>query len=90
LLQERRKYERKPSSIRVEMSHPAFGKIIGSTTDISDGGAQVHIDNDVIPPVGTVVDVIFRKIVDHINEDPVAMKVMHAGKSSVGLMFLPR
>ena len=89
-MEERRKYERRSSSIRVEMLHPAFGKIVGSALDISDGGAKVVIENDVAPPVGTVVNVVFKKIVGHINQDPVQMRVVHVSKNSLGLMFLPR
>jgi len=62
-MRERRQFERRPSSIQVKVSHPSFGVIIGSTTDISDGGAHVRLD---------------------------AMRVMHASKNAVGLMFVPR
>lgn len=89
-MEERRRYERKSSCIRVEMTHPSFGTIVGSTMDISDGGAQVAIDHLVIPPVGTEVQVKFKKIVAPINDEPVAMKVMHTSKSVLGLMFIPR
>ncbi len=70
------------------MRHPAFGTIIGFARDISDGGAQVSIENHPIPPVGTVVEVLFKKMVGPINEEPVSMRVMHAGRNSVGLMFV--
>ncbi|WNO09812.1 PilZ domain-containing protein [Teredinibacter sp. KSP-S5-2] len=89
-MQERRKFERTPTSIRVEIRHPAFGTIIGFTRDISDGGAQVSIDNHPSPPVGTLVDVQFKKIAGPVNEEPVAMKVMHSTKNTVGLMFVGR
>ncbi|TVZ38313.1 PilZ domain-containing protein [Alteromonadaceae bacterium 2753L.S.0a.02] len=87
---ERRKFERTPTSIRVEMIHPAFGTIIGFTRDISDGGAQVSIERHPTPPVGTIVSVRFHKVVGPINEEPVSMKVMHASRNTVGLMFMPR
>ncbi|MFT7558858.1 MAG: hypothetical protein ACI93R_000761 [Flavobacteriales bacterium] len=89
-MEDRRKFERMSSSIRVEMRHPAIGLIIGSTMDISDGGAHVRIDNNVYPPIGTVMDVTFKKIVGTINNEPVAMKVMHTTRTTVGLMFVPR
>jgi hypothetical protein len=89
-MRERRQFERRPSSIQVKLSHPSFGMIIGSTTDISDGGAHVRLENAVIPPVGTEVFVQFKKVIGHINDEPVAMKVMHCSKNAVGLMFLPR
>lgn len=89
-MEERRRYERKSSAIRVEIQHPSFGTIIGSATDISDGGAHVSVDNVISPPIGTEVSVQFKKMVGHINEEPVAMRVMHIAKRSIGLMFVPR
>ncbi len=87
-MNERRKNERSSTSIRVEMTHPAFGTIVGFARDISDGGAQVMIDNAPCPPVGTVVDVRFKKMVGPINEDPVPMRVMHSFRNIIGLMFV--
>ncbi len=85
---ERRRFERKSTSLRVEISHAAFGTIIGSARDVSDGGAQVLIENNPIPPVGTEVMVRFKKMVGSINEEPVAMKVMHQYRNTIGLMFV--
>lgn len=87
-VQERRRFERTSAAIRVEMTHPAIGVIVGSTMDISDGGAQVSIDNSHVPPVGTVLNVIFKKMVGRVNQDPVQMKVMHTHKTVIGLMFV--
>ena len=87
-MNERRKNERSSTSIRVEMSHPAFGTIVGFARDISDGGAQVGIENASCPPVGTVVDVRFKKMVGSINEQPVSMRVMHNFRNVIGLMFI--
>ena len=84
---ERRGSERRSTSIRVEMTHPSFGTIIGSTQDISDGGASVKIDNYPVPPVGTVVKVRFVKVVGAVNQEPVDMKVMHQQRNVIGLMF---
>lgn len=88
-MDERRRFERKTASIRVEITHPAFGTIVGFTQDISDGGASVLIENQPNPPVGTVVKVKFRKMIGAINEEPVTMKVMHQHRNVVGLMFTP-
>ncbi|HET9054526.1 MAG TPA: PilZ domain-containing protein, partial [Cyclobacteriaceae bacterium] len=87
-MDERRRFERTPTSIRVEIRHPAFGTIIGHTRDISDGGAQVTTENQPSPPVGTIVDVQFKKVGGPINQEPVAMKVTHSSKSAIGLMFI--
>ena len=86
-MDERRRFERRPTSIRVEITHPAFGTIIGFARDVSDGGASVLIENYQIPPVGTVVDVRFKKVVGAINEEPVKMQVMHLHRNTAGLMF---
>ena len=76
---ERRMFERTSTSLRVEMSHPSFGTIVGFTKDISDGGALVQIENQPNPPVGTEVMVRFKKAVGPINIDPVKMKVVPDG-----------
>ena len=89
-MEERRRFARTSALIRVELTNPAFGTLIGSTRDISDGGALVMVDNELVPPVGTVVDVVFKKVVGPVNAEPVAMKVMHTHKNTLGLMFLAR
>jgi c-di-GMP-binding flagellar brake protein YcgR len=88
-LDERRRFERKSTTIRVEITHPAFGTIVGFTQDISDGGASVIIENHPSPPVGTQVSVRFKKMVGAINEEPVNMKVVHHHRNAIGLMFSP-
>ncbi len=87
-IDERRRFERTSTSIRVEITHAAFGTIIGFSSDISDGGASVKIDNQPLPPVGTIVDVKFRKMVGAINLEPVRMRVMHENRNVLGLMFI--
>lgn len=85
---ERRSYERTSTTVRVEMSHPGFGTIVGFTRDISDGGALVQIENQPNPPVGTEVFVRFKKAIGPINLEPVKMKVMHQLRNTIGLMFV--
>ena len=87
-MKERRHFERLTTTIRVEMTHPAFGTIVGYTNDISDGGASVVVENQPNPPVGTVVMVKFKKAVGAINQEPVSMKVMHQNRNVIGLMFV--
>lgn len=86
-MEERRKFERTPTAIRVEMHHPSIGTIIGFAKDISDGGAQVKIENHPSPPVGTVLEVRFKKMIGAINAEPVKMRVMHSRRNAIGLMF---
>lgn len=84
---DRRRFERKAAAIRVEITHPAIGTMIGSTQDISDGGASVELDSQTIPPVGTEVKVRFVKVAGAVNQEPVAMKVMYQHRNTIGLMF---
>lgn len=89
-MEERRRFVRTSAVIKVELTNPAFGTLVGTTRDISDGGAQVQVDNEMIPPIGTEVSVVFRKAAGAVNAEPVAMKVMHAHKNVLGLMFMAR
>ena len=84
---DRRRSERKSASTRVEITHPSIGAIIGSTQDISDGGASVQIENHPMPPVGTEVMVRFVRMGGAINAEPVKMKVMYHQRNTIGLMF---
>jgi hypothetical protein len=86
-MDERREYERKLTSIRVEMSHPTLGRIVGFARDVSDGGASVLVENYQVPPAGTIVDVMFRRVVGKINDQPVKMKIQHIHRNVLGLMF---
>lgn len=85
---ERRLFERTSTSIRVEMTHPTFGTIVGFSKDISDGGASVQVENQTCPPVGTEVRVIFKKTIGPINAEPVLMKVVRQQRNTIGLMFV--
>lgn len=87
IMDDRRRYERKVAAIRVEIMHPSIGTMIGSTQDISDGGASVQLDSQTIPPVGTEVNVRFIKVAGAVNQEPVSMKVMYQQRNTIGLMF---
>ena len=84
---DRRRFERKVAAIRVEIMHPSIGTMIGSTQDISDGGASVQLDSQTIPPIGTEVKVRFIKVAGAVNQEPVNMKVMYQQRNMIGLMF---
>ncbi len=87
MVDDRRRFERKAAAIRVEIMHPSIGTMIGSTQDISDGGASVHLDSQTVPPVGTEVHVRFVKVAGAVNQEPVSMKVMYQQRNTIGLMF---
>lgn len=84
---ERRLYERKAANIRVEIMHPSIGAMIGSTQDISDGGASVQLESQTVPPVGTEVMVRFVKVAGAVNQEPVNMRVVYQQRNTIGLMF---
>lgn len=85
---ERRRFERSSTSVRVEITNPSFGTILGFAKDISDGGAMVQVERHSAPPVGAEVMVRFSKAVGPINVEPVPMKVVHQFRNTVGLMFI--
>ena len=87
MIDDRRRFERKSAAIRVEIMHPSIGAMIGSTQDISDGGASVQLDSQTIPPIGTEVNVRFIKVAGAVNQEPVKMKVMYQQRNTIGLMF---
>lgn len=87
MIDDRRRFERKAASIRVEITHPGIGTMIGSTQDISDGGASVQLESQTIPPVGTEVNVRFIKVAGAVNQEPVKMRVMYQHRNTIGLMF---
>lgn len=87
MIEERRRYERTNRRIRVEMTHPSMGVLVGFTTDISEGGAQVKLEGQPSPPEGTQLDVRFHKVVGPINAEPVKMRVVHAFRGVLGLTF---
>jgi len=89
-VKERRNFERTSTSFRVEISHPSFGTLVGFAKDVSDGGAQVQMENQVFPPIGTEVMVRFRKNAGAVNVEPVNMKVMYQMRNTIGLMFVKR
>lgn len=89
-MKERRNFERTSTSFRVEISHPSFGTLVGFAKDVSDGGAQVQMENQVFPPIGTEVMVRFRKNAGAVNVEPVNMKVMYQMRNTIGLMFVKR
>ncbi len=89
-MEERRHYERTQASFKVILTHPTIGTFMGTTRDISDGGAQVLIENHSIPPVGTVLNVLFKKNIGQINDTPVPMQIMYVQRNLVGLMFVGR
>jgi hypothetical protein len=82
-----RQFDRSACSFQVVMRHASIGILHGSARDISDGGVFVQLQNVILPPVGTVMDVTIKRFTGAVNADPVAMRVMHHNGTGVGLSF---
>lgn len=63
---DRRRQGRQVTRARVRLSHPVFGELDGLTSDISDHGLFVELDDMPVLPVGVHVNVQF---LDSINPD---------------------
>lgn len=85
---DRRRYQRKSTRIRVEITHPSLGHITASTRDISDGGVSITTDAHAILPVGAEVNVRFFKVAGAVNEEPVKMRVVRRQQNILGLAFI--
>lgn len=86
-LSEQRRSIRSPVAALVEMRHPALGVIEARARDLSEGGIFVLGGNYVLPPVGTVLQVRIKRYSGVINDQPVAMRVVHHQPHGMGLAF---
>lgn len=86
----RRKSLRVACDAEVIMSHPAMGQLRVKAKDLSDGGICVDMGNHITVPVGTDLSVIIKRHKGIINEDAVAMRVVHSQDEGrmLGLMFI--
>lgn len=84
---DRRQGDRQPYNMRVEIFHPGIGTMVGRGKDISDSGVAAFFEQGPLPPIGTIVQVKFKRLTGPINEDPVAMKVARHDKHLVAFTF---
>ncbi len=87
-MNEKRQYMRSGSPMVVELSHPGFGATTMKVKDLSDGGLCVLLENHSALPLGAVINASIKRYGGTINEQPVAMEVVHASRSEMGLMFV--
>lgn len=87
-MEEQRKFPRTPTAALVELVHPALGRIDVKARDLSDGGIFVLMGQHVCPPIGTMLQVRIKRFTGTINQDPVAMRVVHHQFGGVGLAFV--
>ena len=87
-MHEKRQHPRSSAYMSAIISHPSF-RVTVKIIDISAGGLSVDMSNMSRTPVGTIVDVIIKKTTGKINEQAVAMRVMHVqANGRVGLAFV--
>jgi hypothetical protein len=87
-LEEHRRHIRTASAAVVEMQHPNLGLIEVKARDLSEGGIFVLMGNYPPPPTGTLVKVRIKRYTGIINQEPVAMRVVHQQSGGVGLAFI--
>lgn len=87
-MEEQRRHPRTASAAVVEMHHPSFGVIEVKARDLSEGGIFVLMGNHIPPPPGTVVQVRIKRYTGVINQQPVAMRVVHRQQDGIGLSFI--
>lgn len=86
-MEEQRRFARVPSSAIVEMQHPVLGMIEVKARDLSDGGIFVMMGQYPAPPIGTTLLVRIKRHTGLINQEPIAMQVVHHQGGGVGLAF---
>jgi hypothetical protein len=88
--QEKRRHERIPISVEVELSGPGLGTMLVPTQDLSEGGVFLCLPRERCPPVGTVIQMrINRSFGDGDPPPTVAARVMRVTAEGAGVMFLP-
>jgi hypothetical protein len=87
-MEEQRRHSRTTSVALVELAHPALGRMEVKARDLSDGGIFVLMGQHIAPPIGTVLQVRIKRFTGTINQEPVAMRVVHHQSGGVGLAFV--
>lgn len=82
-----RQFERSPCSFQVVIRHDSIGILHGFARDISEGGIFVQLQNVILPPVGTILDVTIKRYTGTINAESVPMCVVHHTGGGIGLSF---
>jgi hypothetical protein len=86
--EERRRHERYPLTVEVELTDSSLGKIVVTSRDVSDSGVFLRIPVGSRPAVGTVVRLRVHGAVG--GEDPplVTARVVREVAEGIGLEFL--
>jgi len=86
---ENRKHLRIGLVVDIELTLPEKGQVIVRTKNISDGGLFLILDDIVLPPIGTEVQVRLQNQLGDGDEPPInRAMVVRSGPDGVGLEFL--
>lgn len=83
---EKRKYVRTAFTCRIKIIAADNSEMLVKTRDISDGGVFVVLEQDQMPPIGTIVSGQVQGLLD--NAPVLKMEVVRMEPSGVGLRFL--
>lgn len=87
LIEQRRSPRVKTDAV-VEFFHAATGVVAAKARDLSDGGIFVAAGSYPLPPIGTLLEVRIKRHTGAINQQPVAMRVIHRNHDGMGLAFV--
>ena len=82
-----RRYVRTRLRTEVRLTHPEIGDVSAHTRDISDGGAYVYAEGQLLPALGEIVEVQVQGLPG--GDAPVVrMRVVRIDKEGIGLQFV--
>jgi hypothetical protein len=87
-MNDRRRSERVPITLQVEINHPELGTFLLNTRDISDTGAFLHFGtNPRRPEVGTEVSLRLTHLADGSEPPIVHARVVRVTEEGFGIAF---
>lgn len=84
----KRRHERYPLTVEVELVDPATGKSVVQTKDLSDGGLFLRLGAKPWPSIGAVVTVRVRETGDGAAPPLLRARVVRVTAEGIGLEFL--
>jgi c-di-GMP-binding flagellar brake protein YcgR len=85
----KREYIRTKLRAEVKVTHPNVGEVSLHTGDISDGGAYIYSEGNLLPEIGELVRVQVQGMGG--GEAPVLkMRIVRLDKEGIGLQFVPQ
>jgi len=82
----KRQHVRTPLACRIKIQCPVNGEMMVKTRDISDGGVFVVLENQKIPPIGTIVQ---GQVQGMMEDAPILeMEVVRMESEGIGLRFV--